>query len=182
MRIIKNFFRDFLIYAAYAILAWFIVSFIFGRIEYTPSAKKVMLCIDAEVDQTPLSVALEKNMPEGMRQVRAYSLGYFMMDDGLINQGDIYILPDYYAKETAELFAEIPEGLLEGDQEYLTVDGRKIGILVKRGEIQTAGSYIQYREQDYYLCFKSTSLHIKKITGTGDDAAFTVLSEFLKLR
>ncbi len=183
MRYVKYFFRDFLLYAAYAIMAWFIVAFIFGRIEYKPAAKRVMICFDAEVEQTKLSVELEKNMPVGIKQVRAYSLDYFMMDDGMIDTGDFYILPKDYAIRVEKEFAEISADMFKGDYEFLEADGKTIGILVKRaGQTGVADSYVEYKDEDYYLCFKADSGHIKTITGTGDDAAMSVFYDLLKIK
>ena len=182
MRYIRYFFRDFLLYAAYGIMAWFIVAFIFGRIEYQPASKRVMVCFDATVEQRKLSVELEKNMPEGIKQIRAYALDYFMMDDGMISAGDIYILPKEYAETVEYEFAEISPDMFQGDFEYLAAKNRTIGILVKTDEMAVADAFVDYRDGDYYLCFKATSGHIKTITGTGDDAAMSVFYDLIKLK
>ena len=183
MKYIKYFFRDFLLYAAYGIMAWFIVAFIFGRIEYPPAAKRVAVCIDATVEQTKLSVELEKNLPVGIKQIRAYSLDYFMMDDGMVASCDIYILPKEYAERVEYEFAEISPGMFTGDFEFLEANNRTIGILVKRdGKMAIADAFVDYRDADYYLCFKDDSGHIKTITGTGDDAAMSVFYDIIKLK
>ena len=183
MRYIKYFFRDFLLYAAYGIMAWFIVAFIFGRIEYQPASKRVMVCFDATVEQRKLSVELEKNMPEGIKQVRAYALDYFMMDDGMISAGDIYILQKEYAETVEYEFEGISPDMFKGDFEFLTANNRIIGILVKRkGQPGVADAFVDYRDADYYLCFKAGSGHIKTITGTGDDAAMSVFYDLIKLK
>jgi|GEM_PF-4805512 len=178
MKIFKNIFKDFYIYMLWGLAAWVIVGFVYGRIEYEPASKKVVITIDAEVKQTELSVELEKNMPEGIKQVRAYSLDYFMFDDGTLEYADMLVFNEEGLKKYAELFAELDKSAFPAGTEFYEYEGQTLGILLN-GE---AKAYIGYGEGNYYLVFNKKSLHANKITGTGDDAAFTVYETFMKLK
>lgn len=148
MRIVRNIFSQ-----LHTFVLWLLVSAIFWGWIFTlvtntvPEKKVTVYCHVPSVKDTSLAVALEENMPDGLRMIRVHSFDYVMFDNEAINKGDIFIIP---ASEI-EAFTE----------DLAPVDG-EWGVKVYDAETGSGilSEYICYSNEDFYLFLGAGSVHL----------------------
>ena len=149
MRVLKNIFSHLHFFVLWAVLSAMLWAWIFTLVTDTSPDKKVTVyCHVPELQDTALAVALEENMPEGLRMIKVHSFDYVMFDMESINNGDIFIIP---ASE-ADAFAEnlLPVGEENGVKVYDSASGTGI-----------AAEYIGYADEDFYLFLGAGSAHLE---------------------
>ena len=164
MRILKNIFSHLHIFLLWAVLSAMLWAWIFTFVTDTSPDKKVTVyCHVPEVKSTELAVALEKNMPEGLKMIKVHSFDYVMFDTESIGRGDIFIIP---ASEIEPFFEDIaPVGDENGIRVYDSETGIGIGL-----------EYISYGDEDHYLFLGAGSVHLE------DGKALAVAEELLKMK
>ncbi len=183
MRVIKNILRDIYLYILWALMAWLLIGFLFARVNDTSPRKKVSFFVDAAFDEIALRDRLEANRPQGIKMIKPYPFSYIIFDAGEMEGADFYIMPEKNLEEYKGRFEALDAFAdLHPEYEYLEREGKKVGILVhKAGESGTAG-LIQYENENYYVFFNNLSKHIRTLSGKGDDAAFEVLENLIKIK
>ncbi len=149
MRILKNIFSQLHTFVLWLLASAIFWSWIFTMVTDTSPAKKITVYCDVpRLEDTDLAVALEADMPEGLRMVKVHSFDYVMFDMESVNKGDIFILPASDVAECEEFLAPV-----EGED----------GVLVHAAGSGTgaAGQYIGYADEDYYLFLGSGSVHLE---------------------
>lgn len=168
-------------------LLWLVVSslfwlWIFGFLTDAPAEKKVTLYADVPALAEPdLSVALERELPDGIRMIRAHSFDYFMFGEPESAGGDLYLLP----VSAFAAYRDVLAPIAPAEEENLFYDGGlPYGVKVYDAATGSGAAlqYIRYTDEDapaedYYLFFGKDSLH----TGTRDSAAYAVAETFLEL-
>ena len=145
MRALKNILSHLHIFALWAVLSAILWGWIFTLVTDTSPHKKVTVyCHVPELQDKSLAIALEENMPEGLKMIKVHSFDYFMLNTQSIDKGDVYIIP---ASET-EQFAE-DLATAEGIRVYDSATGTGI-----------ATEYITYGDEDYYLFLGAASVHL----------------------
>lgn len=177
-RIFKNIARQLLLYIMWGIIAGLLVSFVFDRITDTVPAKKITIFADVpEVHSAELEAELGKDLPEGIKMVKAHTFSYSMFGMVGDNQSDIFIVKKSDVEEYIENFAPLSEFLAPRDIfQYYMHDGVPYGVLVKSSGPGIAASYIDYEEgEEYYMFFGKLSPH------PGTDGAAAYIAERLLL-
>ncbi len=188
-----------------ALVIWFLISFflwgfVFGILRNPPAEKKVVIYADVPaMADTDLAVALEAEMPAGLKMIEAHPFFYAMFGSDNLPVSDIYLV----RKENGAAWAE--EGCFAGLEDagalpalesalapfggtlgaYLrSEDGTVWGIKVYDAATGTgiAKNYIIFESEamasaDYYLCFSSSSAHI----GDADEKAIDVACRLIGL-
>ena len=132
------------------------------------------------IDGNSLSIALEENLPEGIRIVEVGVFEDLIFDASSVLSGDLYLIPESKAETYLPSFAEIDRAAFPGET-FFESDGKAYGILVydEAGNLRIGGKRVFYIQNERcYLFFNKDSIHI----GEPDDAAFFVAGQFLKLR
>lgn len=163
MRILKNIFSHLHIFLLWAVLSAMLWAWIFTFVTDTSSDKKVTVyCHVPEIKSTELAVALEENMPEGLKMIKVHSFDYVMFDTESIGKGDIFIVPASEIEQFSEELAPV---------------GGENGVRVYDSETKTgiAAEYISYGSEDYYLFLGAGSVHLE------DGKALAVAEELLKM-
>ncbi len=147
MRFLKNVFSQLHSFVLWALLSAIFVGWIFTFVTDTSPEKKVEIyCYVPELRDTDLAVELERDMPEGLRMIRVHTFTYVMMNVDLVENGDIYILPESVIGEYEELLADRDAGI----KVYDAAAGKG-----------AASQYIGYEEEDYYLFIGANSPHLE---------------------
>ena len=163
MKILKN-----ILSQLHTFVLWLLVSAIFWGWIFTfvtntvPSKKVTVYCHVPSVQDTSLAVALEENMPEGLRMIKVHSFDYVMFDSESISLGDIFIIPASEVEAFTEDLAPV------GDE-----FGVKVYDAASESGILT--EYITYSEEDYYLFLGAGSVHLE------DGKALAVAKELLSM-
>ena len=133
---------------------WLLVSAIFWSWVFTfvtdtdPERKITVYCKVPEIQDTALAVALEADMPEGLRMIKVHSFDYVMFGVEAFYQGDIFIVPASELETYADLLLPMAGG--EGVKVYDAATGSGI-----------AASYIRYGNEDCYLYLGTGSVHLE---------------------
>lgn len=163
MRALKNIFSQLHTFVLWLLASALFWGWIFTVVTDTAPEKKITVYCDVpQMRDTDLAVALEEDMPEGLRMIKVHSFGYVMFDVESIDKGDIFIIPVSDMEDCAEFLAPV-----EGEQGIKVYDAAS-------GE-GAAESYIQYADEDYYLFLGSGSAHIE------DGKALAVARQLLAL-
>lgn len=178
-RLWRKFFAQLPFYLVCLVLGAILWSWIFGLATDTTPEKKVTIFVDAyAVEDARLSAALERDLPEGIRMVRAHPMSYVMFDDAALRSADLFILPASRAADFDELLAQTPDA--SADAADVLARGEKIYDAAKgSGAAQT---YIQYAlpgqtPEDYYLFIGANSPH----AGEHDGAAYEIIAQLKEL-
>ena len=138
--------HTFVLWLLISALFW---SWIFTFVTDTSPERKITVYCDVQaLKDTALAVALEENMPEGLRMIQVHSFDYVMFGVDAFYQGDIFILPASEIETYAEFLAPV-----DG------VDGVKIWDAA--AGTGAARAYIPYADEDYYLFLGSGSVHLE---------------------
>ena len=133
---------------------WLLISALFWSWIFTfvtdasPERKITVYCDVRQLEDTALAVALERNMPEGLRMIQVHSFDYVMFGVDAFYQGDVFIVPASEVETYAEFLAPV-----DG------VDGVKVYDAGTGTGAATA--YIHYADEDYYLFLGSGSVHLE---------------------
>lgn len=182
MRIVRAFLSAIPKYLFWLVASTIFWLWIFSFLTDAPTSKKVTLYANVPALAEPgLSVALESELPDGIRMIRAHSFDYFMFGDPATAEGDIYVLP----VSAFETYRDVLAPIAPAEGETLFYDGpTAYGVKVYDAATGDGAAlqYIRYTgedlpNEDYYLFFGKSSLH----TGEQDTAAFTVADSFLAL-
>ena len=177
-RVLKNILRQLLLYIMWSIIAGLAVSFIFNQVTDTVPAKKVTIFADVpSMSSAELEAELGKDLPEGIKMVKAHTFSYSMFGMAGDNQSDIFIVKKSDVEEYIENFAPLSGFLAPRDiYQYYMHDGVPYGVLVKSSGPGIAASYIEYEEgEEYYMFFGKLSPH----PGTDGAAAYIAKRLFL---
>lgn len=164
MRFLKNVFsqlHSFVLWLLASCLFW---GWIFTMVTDVPPAEKVTVYCDVpEIQDTAMAVALEEDMPEGLRMIKVHAFSYVMFDMETIDRGDIFILPasgiETYSGDLLPIDGE------DGAQVYDPETGQGAAL-----------AYIQYADEDYYLFLGAGSVHLE------DGLALEVAHRLLNLK
>jgi hypothetical protein len=185
MRVLKNILSQFHIYLLWLLLAALLWGWIFTFVTDTAPAKKVTVFIETDVCQDiALRLALEEDMPEGLRMIQVHPFSYAMFDENTLLDADIFIVSVSKAAEYRDSFlsaASLPAA--ESVSPDLPAGFRIYDASTGEGG---ARQYIGYVSpdapaEDYYLFFGVKSLHAASLTGKGDDAALAVAEKLLQM-
>lgn len=181
-RLWRKFFAQFPLYVLWLIVGAMFWSWIFTFITDTKPENKVTVFVDAyAVEDTALAVALERELPEGIRMVKVHPVSYVMFDDAGFLNADLFIVRVSDVEDYIGAFAPLPS---PSEGAYLH-EGVPYGIRLydAAADDGPAREYISYTlpgvpREDYYLFFGAKSLH----TGETDRAAYEIYEQLLKLK
>lgn len=163
MRAVKNIFSRLHLFVLWLLASAIFWGWIFTLVTDTVPAKKVTVyCRVPEVNDRAMAVALEENMPDGLRMIQVHPFDYVMFDTDAFDRGDVFIVP---ASEDPDFVQDLLP--LEGAGETKVHDAET--------GAGAAASYIQYGDEDYYMYLGSGSVHLD------DGAALAVAREILAL-
>ena len=176
-RILGNWYR----YILWALLSAVFWAWIFTLLFSAPAKKKVVLYADLPaLDRNALSMALEEDLPEGIRIVDTAVFDDMMFNQTEVLTGDLYLIPDSRVEEYLASFTPIDPADFP-DAAFFESDGEPYGILVYDEEkgLRIAGDLICYVPGERcWLFFNKDSQHI----GQNDDAAIVIAQHFLNLQ
>ena len=179
MRIFKRILSNIHRYVVCALLSVVFWGWLFSVVTDAVPAKKVTVLVDTPaVDEVALAKKLKEDLPEGLRTVKVYPLSYMDFSFGMSDEGDIYILPESSMEKSVELLCPI-----EGSDGYV-YDGNVYGLLIHEAGADTlcASDYITFAaDENYYLCFTKSSLHLGELNGSRDGAALEIAEKILAL-
>ena len=146
MKMLKRILSQLHTFVLWLLVSAFFWSWIFTFVTDTsPDRKITVYCKVPEIQDTALAVALEADMPEGLRMIKVHSFDYVMFGVDAFYQGDMFIVPASEIETYAEMFAPG-----EGEKVYDAAEGRG-----------AATAYIRYGNEDYYLFFGAGSAHLE---------------------
>ena len=186
MRIIKKILRNLHRYVFAAFLSVIFWAWIFTFVTDTVRAKKVTLFVNVpKCECTELEELLDKERPEGIRMIKVHPFEYaaFLTDE--VETCDIYILSETDVKNNIDRFCPIPsefygkysfEVFTEGESVYAI---KIYDAQAQKGVLCTFIDFVPSPEsglpnEDYYLCFNKTSVHLGTWNGSKDGAAVSV--------
>ena len=175
-RVLRNIFRQLLLYLSCIILSTVAVTFVFNCITDTVPAKKVTIFADVpSMNSQELEEELNKDLPEGIKMVKAHPFSYTMFGLASDDSSDIYIVEKSSIEKYIEHFAPVSEFLEPRDVfKYYEHDGTAYGIQVYGDAARCAAGYMDYEEGgEYYLFFGRLSVH------PGRDGAAAYIAERL---
>lgn len=149
MKTLKRIFSHLHTFVLWLLISALFWSWIFTFVTDTSPERKITVYCDVrQLEDTALAVALEENMPEGLRMIKAHSFDYVMFGVDAFYQGDIFILPASSVETYAEFLAP--------------VDGvDSVKIYDAAAGAGAAMAYIHYTDEDYYLFLGSGSAHLE---------------------
>ena len=175
--ILKNWYR----YILWALLSAVFWAWIFTLLFSAPAKKKVVLYADLpDIERNELSIALEEDLPEGIRIVDTAAFDDMAFSQTEVLTGDLYLISESRTEQYLASFAPIDRADFP-DATFYESDGEAYGILVydETTGLNIGGEYIFYIPQERcYLFFNKDSMHI----GEYDNAAITIAQHFMKLR
>ena len=146
MRFLKNVFSQLHTFVLWALMSAILWSWIFTMVTDTSPQKKVQIYIYVdELRDTDLAVYLEQDLPDGIKMVKVHPFTYAMLNVDLLENSDLFILPESMVGEYEEL-------LLPG--------GEAVKVYDPDTGSGAAEDYISYSDEDYYLYFGAKSLHL----------------------
>ena len=184
MRALKTFLSDLHRYLLWLLVSAVFWGWIFSLVTDAPAEKKLLLCVDRpELQEQALDLELEKELPDGIRMIRAHPIDYYMFDQNELDHADLDIVSASHAEEYSPLFLPLAEaGIKEDGDAVWRLDGTAYGLRIydaASGE-GALSSWIEYvgpgdTNEDYYLFFGANSVHI------GDGAARRLAERLLSL-
>ncbi len=168
------------VYALWALVSFFLWSFVFSFLTDTTPAKKLTVYISAEeVEDVELAARLEDGgLPDGIRMIKVHPFSYAMFSDSDLRSADLYVVKASEADGWRDSFRPLPDGLtgeldLGGGVQGIRVYDAAAGAGLFDDLIgYAAGS----PAEDYYLFFGAESQH----TEAGDGAALWLAERFLE--
>ena len=153
-----------ILWLMFSLLLW---GSVFVRITDTAPAKKLVVCVDAEVPgAAELARLLEAQAGKTIRMVKVRPFTYAMFDADSLTKADIFILRAENFERYADWFLPLPEEMNAPDA--LVIDGVAWGLPLNGA----AAAYIDYWETDgWYLFFGAQSLHVDGNAGAVDNEA-----------
>jgi hypothetical protein len=178
---IKGILRNWYRYILCALLSAIFWAWIFTLLFSAPAKKKVVLYADQpHLERNALSMALEEDLPDGIRIVDTASFDDKMFNQVEVLDGDLFLISASKAEEYLASFAPIDRADFP-DASFYEAGGEAYGVLVYDEEtgLNVGGQYIFYTPHECcWLFFNKDSIHI----GAHDDAAITVARHFLELQ
>ncbi len=180
MKLAKQIFSRWYIYIIWGLLSFFIWGWIFGMVTDTSTYHKVSIYIDcASCEDLELTLALEEDMPEGIKMVKVHPLSYVVFDETTMFMGDILILRESNLENYVESLCPITELAQQWQvSDTYSWEGEVYGIRVYDGatgtgilEEQVTFLYPGEAAEDFYLVFLAESHHLGELNGSQDDAA-----------
>lgn len=166
------------VYVFWAVISVIFWAWIFTMVNDAPREKKLTLFAYAPVEEHALDLELEKEMPDGIRMIRAHSFDYAVFGTDELLNADLYLVPASAASEYVESFRELtPETAARltaaaastqpsGDADAAPApvwqqDGAVYGVLAAApGQAGAASAWIAYDPaQTYYLFIGAQSVH-----------------------
>ena len=180
-----------LLWALISILFW---TWIFNFLTDTDRRYKVTVFVNMHLlrDQD-LAIALEEELPAGIRIVQVHSFDYALMDSTSLETADLYIMTERQAREHPEWLCPLPASLA-ASADTLMLEGNAIGLLLgTAGENahlpdsseNPASAYLNYAEapgEPWYLCFGQGGYHLSFLENGKDDAALPIALRLLTLK
>ena len=149
MKTLRNILSQWHVFVLWALLSAIFWSWIFTFVTDTSPERKITVYCDVQaLEDTALAVALEENMPEGLRLIQVHSFDYVMFGVDAFYQGDVFIVPASEIETYAEFLA--PVDGIDGVKVYDAAAGKGV-----------AAAYIHYADEDYYLFLGSGSVHLE---------------------
>ena len=183
MRVLRHIFSRFYAYVLWIFFAFLICGLVFSRLGDTDAAHKVTLFADVpSMRDVELAAALEEELPEGVRMIKVHPFSYAMFDSEGLLGSDLYIIPASHVEDYAESLRPVTGAPFDTEGGCFR-GGELWGVRVwdaAAGE-GIAADYIDYPDEDCWLFFNKNSLHLRSLSGTGDDAALAVAQRFLNL-
>lgn len=179
----KSILRNLHRYILWALLSAILWSWIFTLLFSAPANKKVVLYADLPyVERNELSIALEQDLPEGIRVVDTAAFDDMMFNQTEVLSGDLYLIPESHVEKYLASFATIDRAAFP-NAEFYEADGAAYGVLVHDGAGRSVGSaYVFYiPDERCWLFFNKDSKHIGAWNGSDDDAAVAIARQFLTL-
>lgn len=207
MRIVKTLLSNFHRYLLWLLISVFLWGWIFVYSTDTSPDKKVVLYYNAPgANDEQLSIELEKSLPEGIEMVKVFPFSHSAFDTEAPEEADVFIVSESDAVKISGNLQPIERR----SDDDLAVDGVCLGWRVYTPETGegSAASFIRYAgrkdipegaiplpsgetddkvsiefraDENYYICFNKSSLHIGLLNGSADNAAFTIAESFLAL-
>lgn len=153
-----------------AILAWIVLStlfwgWLFNLVTDTTPKHKVTIFIEGEaVEDDALALALEEDMPEGIKMVKVHPFSFAFFDSNTLLSADVYIVKKSNIEQYRDSFAPLGGKLSSGEYgEVLEIDSEVLGIKVydaASGE-GILSDYVTYPGEDCYLFVGSSSAHLE---------------------
>ncbi len=163
MKVLRNIWHQLpslLVWALFSFMFW---SWIFILItDVSPKKKVSIFCCVPEMEETDLMVELEKEKPEGIKMIKAYTFDYEVFNIDRMENGDIFIVPEAEIEKYERFFST--EEDISGTKIYDAQTGEGAAV-----------EYISYTDDDYYLFLGNQSGHIE------DGAAEAVAEHLLRL-
>ena len=183
VKILKNIFSQLHVYVLWFILSVVIWGFVFGIITDAPASKKIVIFADADIyEEKLLDIELEKNMPDGIRQIRVHSFNYVMFNDSALLNADIYIIPGSRAAEYISSCLPLDTSLAQfRDRELLYLDGTAYGIKFDSTDRYFDFSVSSSEKEDVWIFFGINSKHAAPLNSSPDDAAISVAECLMNL-
>ena len=183
MRVLRSILSRFYLYLLWAFFALLVCGTVYTRLDDAPPAKKVTLFADVPaVEDRALAWELERSAPPEIRKVKVHPFSYAMFDSENLLGADLYIVPESEAEAYSGSFRSVEGAGFDPSGGYIR-DGELWGIKVWDAAAGKgiAADYIDYPDEDCWLFFNKNSLHLRSLSGTGDDAALAVARRFLNL-
>ena len=190
MRNLKRLFRllpHLLLWLLASALLW---SWIFNFLTDTDRDHKITLFIGMQsLQDRTLAVALEEDLPDGIRMVQVHPFDYALMDSVSLETADLYIMTEGQAREHRDWLCPLPEGL-DPSPGMLELDGETVGLRIYAAKEDTvpgagvAASYLNYMEmpgEDWFLCFGRGGYHLAGLENGLDSASLAVAGRLLTL-
>lgn len=185
---IKRIFSQMHRYVLWLLISAVFWGWIFTIITDTIAAKKVVLYADVPyIADRELAIELEKDLPEGIRMVQVHPFSYALFNTLDTDSSDLYILPEQEVADTIGALCPIPQE--EAGKDAFVSDGVAYGWLIYSADTKkgSASSFLTYHtdqetDQDFYICFRSSSRHLGEWNGSNDDAAVILAKRILSMQ
>ena len=175
-----------------ALVSFFFWSWIFTFLTDTDRAHKVTIFADSDsFDGKALAIALEEDLPDGIRIIQAKPFSYALMDSASLETADLYLIPERDMAEYRKWLRPLPERFQsmaagETDEETGADTGMvpmSAGLWEEEGtpyglrlpdEKKGASSGIlpewEASDEAWYLCFGAGGFHLPS-PETGEEGA-----------
>ncbi|MBQ9511158.1 MAG: hypothetical protein IJR55_05650 [Clostridia bacterium] len=183
MKTVKKIFSKVLLCLVWVLLSTVIWSWLFNIKTDVSPKKKITVFIDAEsVRDDALADYLSSKKPEKIMLIQVHPFSYAMFDEHALTHADIYIVGADNAEKYIESF--LPLDKTNENKECFVYDGVSYGIKIYDAQTGdgSAGEYIDYGGQDYYLFYGVNSPHAGEMNGSNDGYAIDIADEIIKLK
>ncbi len=181
---LKQILRNWHRYVLWALLSGLLWAWILVLVTKASPSQKVQLYADLpRIETEPLEIALEHDLPNGVKYVEARCMDNLLIDLSVVLQGDVFLIPESKTEEYLASFAPIDKNAFPG-QSFYESDGTAYGIVVfdEDADIWIGRDYVMYiAGERCILFFNKDSQHLGTWNGSPDDAAITIAKNFLNL-